>query len=380
MRTLRAYFLAVLAVGLIALPAVFDPTPALAQATQWIFRVVADPAPVRVRPDITAPQIDAFVKGTEVKSYATEGAWVRFLVTRKDGSVLVGYVSASDLELVETKEESTVDFWTSPDEAFRGTGFVFRFSGGIGTLGGGDLLTGISDRFQTQIEQLLALDYTPLDPSDYSFKIRTSFSGEMLYHFTPRFGLGLGAAVAYAHTFGESVFTKYFPIENKAVVEPNIRTMAYFATAAYLLPINKLLSVRFSGGPMWVQTKYSFHGMTPAAEIQTDFIQRADGSGFGAQAGIALELNLNERAALYLEVSGRAGTIRNFQGTQTTSTVLANHMAYEDDVAGNLYAVETDGKTLLMILPDPSLAPGPYREAGYNLTGVDARFGFRIRF
>jgi hypothetical protein len=380
MRTLHTRCFIVLAVALMALPAAFDPPSALAQATQWTFRVVADPAVVRARPDAAASPIDAFLKGAVVKSYAAEGAWIRFLVTRKDGTVFVGYVSASDLELVEMKDEEPVDYWTSPDEAFRGKGFLFRFSGGLGTLGSGDLLAGTTDRFQTQIEMLENLGYAYVRDDPMAFKTRTSFSGELLYHFTPRFGLGLGAAVAYAHTFGESVYAKYFPVENRAQVEPNIRTMAYFVTASYLMPLNKLLSVRLSGGPMFVTAKYTFHGMTPAVEIQTDFIQRADGSGLGAQAGIALELNVNEMGALYIEVSGRAGAIRNFTGTQSGSTVLANHMAYEDETAGSLYAVQTEGKTLLMILSDPTLAPGTYREAGYNLLGVDARFGFRIRF
>jgi hypothetical protein len=205
-------------------------------------------------------------------------------------------------------------------------------------------------------------------------------SGEVLYHLTPRFGLGLGASLSFARTFGERVYERFFPYESKLLIEPNIRTFTYFLTAAYVLPLNKLLSVRLSGGPLLAQTRYICHGISPVYELRWELVQQVNGWGLGAHAAAALEINLNEKSAIFLEAAGRAGTVRGFEGMQDDTQTAANGGLDIQRISGTLYAVETDSGTRLLVLSDPALAPGPAREAGYSLAGIEARFGFRIRF
>jgi hypothetical protein len=156
--------------------------------------------------------------------------------------------------------------------------------------------------------------------------------------------------------------------------------LAYFFTASYLLPLNKLLSLRLSGGPMLAQVRYTCQGTSPALERYWSTLVEVSAMGFGAHAGAALELNLNERGAIFIEVSGRAGTVSGFEGKQNNNFLYYTGMSDIYRVEGTLYAKEAENRTLLEVRPGTSQAPEPYRKAGYNLMGVDARFGFKIRF
>ncbi len=109
---------------------------AAAQSWEWTFRVTADPAPVRAAPDPAAPQIETLAKGAQVKSFAAEGAWIRVILARRDGSVVIGYASVNDVELVDAAMNESAIYWTSLADGYRGARLALRFSAGLGTGGG----------------------------------------------------------------------------------------------------------------------------------------------------------------------------------------------------------------------------------------------------
>ncbi len=381
MSTHPARALSILAAVAIAASVLVAPSPALGQATEWTFRVAADPAVVRAQPDAASPRVESLAKGTTVKSYAAEGAWIRCIIARPDGSVVIGYVAASDLELVDSKAEEAADFWTDPGDAYHGAGFVFRFSGGLGTIGSGDILKGTDGHFQNLIEYLESYPgYEYLRETPLSFRTRNTFGGELLYHLSPRFGLGLGVSYASSHAYGEKVYMKFFPIEAKVNIDPKITTLAYSVIASYLLPLNKILSLRLSGGPMLAHVRYLCQGTSPVLDRFWSTLVDVSAMGLGAHATAALELNLNERGAIFIELAGRAASIRGFEGRHNNNFMYYNGTSEIIRVEGTLYAVETDNRTRLEALADTTQAPEAYRKAGYNLMGVDARFGFKIRF
>ncbi|GEM_PF-3350300 len=352
----------------------------IGQSNEWTFRVVADPAVVRLRPNPDAPAIDSFAKGALVKSYAPEGAWIRFIIARQDGSVIIGYAASTDLELVETREQAAADFWTVEEDAYHGRGLNFRLTAAYGMIGGGDLIAGSKNRFQDSVEWFQARDYVTMDNPPVVFSSRSGFGAELAYNLTPRFGLGLGATISWSRTFPESVFDKgYITRQANADAELNLRTMDFRAVASYLIPLNKLISIRLYGGPLLAIVRYWYHGMNSGFEQQQNFVQQTTGRGFGVHAGTALELNINEQVSLYLEAAGRAGKISGFTGLQSDEITVGNSSNTEE-LNGTLYAVDVGGRTLLMVLADPSLAPGTCREAVFDLLGLDARFGFKLRF
>ena len=361
-------------VGTLAIPALT--IPAEAQIHQWTFRVIADPAVVRAGPDPIAPVVDSFAKGEQVKSFAAEGAWIRFLIARRDGSVVIGYVAATDLALLETKEEAAADYWKVDSEAYNGPGFVIRLSGGYGMLGGGDVPTGVADRYQAAVDQAEARGYNLVLDEPLGFGSRISGDLDILYHLSPRFALGLGGSYASTRAFADYSYADYYGV----TAEPKLRTTGYRLIVSYLLPLSKLLSLRLSGGPMLAQTKFEYSSVTLLPSGEEKFGQTANATGFGAHASLALELNLNEFASIFIEACGRAGRITGFEGSQISEAPGPSGWTETDEQSGTLYAVEAGGRTFLMILSDPALAPGPYHEAAYNLTGVDGRLGFKIRF
>ena len=360
---------------------------AAAQSIEWTFQVIADPAVVRTDPDPAAPAVGSFAKGGQVKSFAAEGAWIRFLITRPDGSLVIGYVAAADLKLLETKEAPAVDYWKVEADAYYGRGLVVRLSGGYGTIGGGDIISGTRDRYQANVDKLLALGREFETENPMSFGSRTSFDLQLLYHLSARFALGLGGNVASSRVFAESTYTKIMTdtltsgLANVgAKAEPKLQTVGYQAIASYLLPINKRLSLRLSGGPLLAQVKFRYYGTTTLPTGLEYFYQKMSAHGFGAHASLALELNVNEQASLYLEAFGRAARISGFEGTQATNLTARNGWTENEELSGTLYAVETDAGTFLMVLSDPASAPGPCHEAVYDLLGVDLRLGVKIRF
>lgn len=380
-----AAFILALALAAQAFPAAPAPPPAAepggdVQSNEWTFRVVADPAVVRLRPDPDAPAVDSFAKGALVKSYSPEGAWIRFIIARKDGSVVIGYAASTDLELVETRELGPADFWVVEEDAYHSRGVNFRLTGGYGTIGGGDIIAGSKARFQEAVEWFQARDYVTMENPPVVFSSRSGFGVEMTYNLTPRFGLGLGGTVSWSRTFPESTFDKgYATRYGSADAELNLRTIDYRAVAFYLIPLNKLLSIRVYGGPLLAHVRYWYHGMTTGFEQQMNFVQQTTAKGFGAHAGAALELNINEKVSLYLEAAGRAGKISGFEGLQSEEVTISPSSETEA-LNGTLYAVDVGGRTLLMVLADPASAPGPCREAVFDLLGLDARFGFKLRF
>ena len=359
---------------------------AATQVNQWTFRVIADPAVVRAGPDPTAPAVDSFAKGGQVKSFAAEGAWIRFLITRPDGSVIVGYVAATDLELLETKEEAAADYWKVEEDSYFGRGIVVRLSGGYGTFGGGDLRSGSQNLFQIKVDQLLAQGYEFETEDPMEFGSRTSFEAEFLYHLSSRFALGVGVGAAWSRDTGEYTYASSDQgnqlVNYGAQAVPRLRTYSYRAILSYLLPINKRLALRLSGGPMLVQAKFFYLGLTPiGTQGQETFNQTAASTGLGAHASLALELNLNEQASFFLEVGGRAGRLSGFEGTQDTNTVIIPPAAQDVEVSGTLYAVEIGGRRFSWCSPIrpkfPGLVMRPSTISSASTSASASRSGFK---
>ncbi|MDD8026048.1 MAG: hypothetical protein PHI34_06010 [Acidobacteriota bacterium] len=352
------------------------------QTAEWTFRVIADPAVVRIRPDAAAPAVDSFAKGEQVKSYAAEGAWIRFLIARRDGSVVIGYVAATDLEIITTKEEEAANFWKVETDAYQGRGFAVRLSGGYGMLGGGDIPAGAADRYQDAYDRALAQGYALVANNVMAFESRISGDLDILYHLSPRLAVGLGGGFSRTRSLADSTLT-YRGVLNEAYgvkAEPQLRTFNYRAVVSYLLPIDKLLSLRLSGGPMLAHTKFLYSCVTLLPTGEESLNQTASATGFGAFASLALEVNLNEQASIFVEVFGRAIRISGFKGKQVLDATGLSGWVDTFEQSGTLYATETDGRTFLTILSDPALVSGSYHEAVYDLTGVDGRLGFKIRF
>ncbi len=346
-----------------------------AQAWEWTFRVTADPAPVRAAPDLAAPQIETLAKGAQVRSFAAAGAWIRVIITRRDGSVVIGYASVNDVELVDTVMNESAIYWTSLEDGYRGARLAVRFSAGLGTSGGGDVVRGSKDLLWVIAAQLEKLGYRPVRQERPPFPPRTSYNGEILYRMTPRFEAGLGASKESAHSASEFNATQH----SRAMVEPGIDALTAFATVAYLLPINRSASLRLSGGPLLTRVRYSIRGTYPTSEARINVDQTAAAWGLGARLGAALEINLGARKALFFEVSGRDGVVRGFRGTEDSLLMVGHWMEDIRHIDGPLCAVGRTGLTRLMILSAPSQAPGPFRDAYYSMAGIDIRAGFRIR-
>ncbi len=355
-----------------------DPVPP--QAAEMTFRVTADPAVVRLGPDAASPAIDAFAKGALVKAYAAEGAWIRFAIARRDGSVVLGYVAAADLELAEGRERAEAGFWVVEEEAYHGRGINFRLTGALGNIGSGDLVDGGETRYLDSLAWFLARDYTMVEEQSVSFATRSGFGIDMTYNLTPRFGLGLGMTVSWSRDMPDSRFERSpATLQARASSELNLLAMDYRLIASYLVPLGKLLSFRVYGGPLLAHLRFFYHGMVNGFEEQQNFRQTVRGQGLGAHAGAALELNLNENVAIFLEAAGRTARVSGFEGTEDDELII-DKSSDTLSTSGTLYAVDVDGRTILMVLEDPALAPGPYRKASFSLLGADAKIGVKIRF
>lgn len=351
-----------------------------AQAIEWTFRVTADPATARIRPDPAAPAVAFLAKDSQVKSYAAEGSWVRIIIARQDGSVVIGYVSSTDLESLEIHQNETASFWRTEKDDYYGPGFSLLLSGGYGTIGGGDIPAGAANYYQAMIDQL-SVKYKFGGGNPMAFGSRASVDLGLLYHLSARFALGLGGDAAWSRALADTYAMAGERLTSLGVQAiPRLYTVSYRAIASYLLPITKQLALRLSGGPMMVRTQFDYSCSAKLPGIAENFVLSANAFGFGAHASAALELNVNESASLFLEAFSRAARLSGFEGTQKTNKTSTGGWVASGDSTGTLYAVDADAGTLLTILTEAPAASNPYREAVYSLLGVDIRFGFKLRF
>jgi hypothetical protein len=264
--------------------------------------------------------------------------------------------------------------------AFSG-GFSIRATGGLSLLMGGDYNAYI-DNLNSQY------NLSPLFVSQRPERMTQgmTFGGEVLYHFSDAFGIGLGTGFISASS--ESTLLASLGIFTMTqTFNPQITAVPLTLNLHYFLPISSRLNFHAFLGPglYFSNVTYGFTIKVPA-ELDSilDTFKPEGKAVLGFQGGLGLELRLNERVFLVVDAGGRMVRISGLTGQEEASGIIGGfplHVVrtstlwyYEENMAG-ITAIYLD---IEQSQPSSPLVRN-VREGAFSLGGFTFQAGLRIK-
>jgi hypothetical protein len=244
------------------------------ETSQWKLRVAIENAALRQKPDLASPVVATVLKGTVLNSDMAEGAWFRVAITPgKEGVTVIGYIASNEVEILEEKIKRPPEFYEEPVKEFRGLGLSLKLTAGLGLFSGGDFYRGAAGMFDSNAEAFISSGYIEESRRMKSFRSSFEAGGDIVYHFSPRLGVGLG--MDYIFTRAESLFEFHGQqaITFKMWSTPWISAFTIKLGLFYNLPVSSWLTVCFNGGPAFFYVKYNYNRNVVVPGIVDNFYQ-----------------------------------------------------------------------------------------------------------
>jgi hypothetical protein len=257
-----------------------------------------------------------------------------------------------------------------------------KLAGGGSYALGGDLAKGL----QGQSDYLKA-EFGAVDA--YKFpKIGWTGTGEILFNLSPQFAIGFSAGYEQ-HSQESAVSYSIEGIDVKETVKPAFNVIPVLGSLHLYFPIGSAVKIDFSlgGGAYFTQLNWNSSYLIGILGLTgTDAYAFASKriTGYGAQAGLGLELALSSKLALVLNVVGRYAKISGFVGdwTETGTGDFWSFMDSGSDHTVYYYDWTFAGATYAQIEFRPDRPSGVgltnVREAKLDLSGIAATIGIKI--
>ncbi len=351
-----------------------------AQTAEWTLTVAAEPARVHLKPDASSPVAATLAKGTVLKSAVKAGAWFRVVVEAgRGGALVIGYVAAADVEIAQTAGEAP-DLWEEAPEGYRGTGLSVRVGGGFLFFGSGDISSGTLGEFDRISSSLVASGANITLKKRTSVRSGADITGDIIYRLGSRTGLGI--RFDYFRSYRESSLRYAFGSDvNEYTLDtkPFIDVYAIRPGFYYERPLTSRLRFLANGGPALYVVSYRFSRRFIVPGQEDDIRQEVKANRLGIQGGVGLELELNQRAGLYVEAQGRYARITGLKGTEWLYS-WENFQSVNTSTDGFLYSAEKAGYPALSVLDEATAADANASRAVLDLSGISVTAGIRIRF
>ncbi len=355
--------------------------PAIAgnpQATEWKLKVSVNNAAVRLQPAETSPAIAIVPMGTILNSYEAEGSWFRVVLKPgKEGITIIGYITTSDVEIVEEKTRERIDFWKPEAEEYAGIGLTAKILGGWAYLRGGDVNTGARGLFDQGVERISALGVTIEDRDFKAVDSGYNIGLEVIYGFRPRLGVGLGFNFIHVARDSNLRFRDRDHMQKYLYSVSIVRTYILRLGLDYALPLNRSFALNLSGGPALFFVQYEYDRNFSTLTVEQNFYQKTHANRLGFQGGMEIVLRLDERVGLFLQAMGRYVKISGLEGKEIISETQNDWGLPEVKTEGVLHFVPSTPYPGLSVTPQ---APEGGWKAVLDLTGVDLVIGIRVKF
>ncbi len=281
---------------------------------------------------------------------------------------------------------SCVLFLLIPSAAFpSGLSLGFRFYGGLHSLSGGDLNTGMAG--QSKLFEIQA-GLAGMDVDGEFEDVRWGFigGGDLMISFAPWLGLEIGGG--YVSASKESVIAyEGAPDEGSWTVKPSAAAVPIRAGLFVLFPIGSGLSVSVHGGAAYhlATVETAFRVESEVSGLWRGESVKASAEGIGFYGGLGLELRIAPGVFFLLEAQGRLARLDGFEG----DLAMTDSLGSADGRSGKLYHFAVDlpsglsesGLNWLSIYEE---APAGYglsevRPAQVDFGGLGFAAGFVIR-
>ncbi|MGD0781618.1 MAG: outer membrane beta-barrel protein [Candidatus Aminicenantales bacterium] len=256
-----------------------------------------------------------------------------------------------------------------------------KLMGGGGYVLGGDLAKGVqgqSDYLKAEFGASQAYVFP---------KTGWTGTGEILFYLGPQFAIGLGAGYEQ-HLQESAVSYSVEGIDVKETIKPAFNVIPVLCTLHLYFPVGSAVKIDLflGGGAYLTQLKWNSSYDIAVLGLNGTDVYAFDShrTGYGAHAGLGLELALSSKLALVLDVTGRYARISGFVG-DWTETGAGDFWSFSDSGTGHAvyyYDWTVAGATYpqLEFRTDKPSGPGlaNVREARLDLSGLTATVGFRI--
>jgi opacity protein-like surface antigen len=258
-------------------------------------------------------------------------------------------------------------------------GFSLRLYGGLNYLKGGDLNTGLKGFCDSAIDEYSTIGYS--HSGEYQdMHWGAAAGGELVFQFSPNFGLGVG--VGYSQAAKSSAITLTRNQTDTYIFKPRASAVPIRVEAIFFLPLSDVFRISLSAGPEYylASVRADIRREYPAA--WSEWNQEADGQAVGFQGGIGLEIRLSSRISLLIEGKGRYAKIKEFKGTNIFST----DSGYQEKQEGTLYywIDNYTFKPFPYIFVESSFPSDPWqqdaRKAEVDFSGGSIQGGIVFRF
>lgn len=355
--------------------------PGQAEAVGWTLKVSVDGAQVHLKPNPSSPVAATLLKGTILKSSTKKGDWFRVVIQPgREGVVVIGYLFSKDVEILQKIQEEP-DSWEEVSGEYRGAGLSVRLGGGFLYFPGGEFEKGTAGMFERTAEVIASSGGKTEARKKVSFHTGYDLTGDIIYELTR--GIGLGLRVEYIYASPESTlrFTAPDGVNSSTMSSrPDLSIISLRPGFYYSRPLNRLVTFVVNGGPVIYFTDYHYTRRFITLEKKEDDVhQHVKARSLGFQGGAGLELQLNRRSAIYLDVQGRYAKITNLKGEESTFK-WSNYQSNSTTVKGYLYYDEGGEFPSLVVFEDASAAVKNVRRAVLDLSGVSVAVGFKIKF
>jgi hypothetical protein len=341
--------------------------------------VLADKTPIFLKPDPASPIVGIVPQKTILTSYKNENDWYRVVLPPdRDNVSIIGYIAAKDVTVVEEITTAKPDFWgLGEGKVFKGIGLEVQVGAGYAFFGGGDFPGSVRGMYEELAASIAALGYPVIERKVQPFHSGVHFSTDLALRLSPRFSVGLGGEYLYARNDDSFGFFEGVHYQT-AISEPTIQAIIIRPCIYLTFPLSHLISVRLDGGPALFVTKYEYSRSAAATVFGEYLHQEAKDVALGVQAGVGLELNLNERVGLFLRTSGRFARVASFEGDEQYDLSEGIIDIPGPRYDGALYFLHRGSFAALTVRPD---APSPdARRAVFDFAGLDFSLGLRMKF
>jgi len=266
------------------------------------------------------------------------------------------------------------------EEEFKGVGIHLKLRGAWVTFSGGDLEKGTAGMYDQAAANIIDSGFELVSSEKKSLRSGSEFTGDIVYYFTPKLGLGIGGG--WIRTRRNSVFRFSEPgaIVNYTMLgAPKMDVTSIRLGLFYALPLNRLLTICLNAGPAYyfASFQYGRNFQTPS-DIES-IIQKVKARNWGLEGGLGLEIRMNPRLAFILEVQGRYARISGFEGTESIDEFHGGQSSTEEE-SGTLYLLEGGEFPRLDIIPEGLIVAIPIKKAALGLTGLSLQAGLNFKF
>ncbi|MBC7348708.1 MAG: SH3 domain-containing protein [Candidatus Aminicenantes bacterium] len=352
-------------------------------------KVVSEQANIRLKPDIGSEMIWQVPEGTELEAEKKEGEWFQVVVTKPDGSRLLGYVHESLVEVleagvkirpqfpaavtrVETPRPVTRPAPPGPKKTAPVDFMLTVMVGGL-YLSPGDLnqaAEGVTRYYLAELNSGRQADLSGLH-------LVWTYGLDFFYPLSPQILLGLGFDYLQGSKDSAVSFSQE-SLNYRIITRPGVKDLAFRLSLLYY-PVD-IFYLRVGVEANLARVSYLYR--LEQGDQYLEWKGRASGINAGWQEAAGVQWPVTTWLQVYAEAAYRYARVRNFEGKNFYSDSDGLQRTEE----GQLYywQVEQANKYYPALFVRNRLPTDPGvvdpRRADINFSGFSLRAGLRLIF